>query len=407
MKTCRICKNKSLIKVLSLGKQPHCNSFLKPSQLNDDEPRWPLDLFYCKDCHLVQLGQVVDPAVMFREFLYVSGTTKTLREHFKQSAMKLKTKFALTDNDLVVDIGSNDGTWLSYFKELNMRILGVDPAENLAKMANDAGLLTIADFFTETLVKKIHKEHGPAKLITAAGVFFHIDDMDDVCRGIHSLLADKGVLHIQAIYLGDVLKQNSFDNIYHEHLSLYTLKPLVYLFQRFGMEVFDVGHSAIHGGTMLLDVCKKGDYPVQPSVIEQLEYEERQGWYTIDAYQRFADKVIHIRKTLRNMIIALKKQGKTIAAYAAPAKGNTLLNYCGLGPDIIDYAAEKAPLKIGRYTPGMHIPVVDEDEAIRNNPPDYFFLLAWNFKDELIAKNQTFRQKGGKFIIPIPEPHII
>jgi hypothetical protein len=141
--------------------------------------------------------------------------------------------------------------------------------------------------------------------------------------------------------------------------------------------------------------------------LEQLEYEERQGWYTIDAYQRFADKVIHIRKTLRNMIIALKKQGKTIAAYAAPAKGNTLLNYCGLGPDIIDYAAEKAPLKIGRYTPGMHIPVVDEDEAIRNNPPDYFFLLAWNFKDELIAKNQTFRQKGGKFIIPIPEPHII
>lgn len=392
--------------VLDLGNQPHCNSFLKEEQLHSCEPRWPLELFYCHDCHLVQLGTVVDPEIMFRQFLYVSGTTRTLCEHFKQSARFLVDRFNLDSDALVVDIGSNDGTWLRYFKESGTRVLGVDPAKNLAADANAAGIPTLADYFTEELARDIRRRFGPARLVTAAGVFFHIDDMDDVCRGIRTLLEDDGILHVQAIYLGNVLEQNSFDNIYHEHLSLYTLHPLVRLFERFGMTVFDVDFSPIHGGSILLYVCKDGAYPVKPSVQEQLAHEHRKQWDQVEAYRRFANKVGNVREELRRMVIGLKNQGKRIAAYAAPAKGNTLLNYCQLGTELLDYAMEKAPLKIGLYTPGMHLPVVDETRAMQD-PPDYLLLLAWNFKEELISKNKAFLDNGGHFIVPIPEPQII
>lgn len=406
MKPCRICKGKRLIKFLSLGLQPHCNSFLHPDQLNREEPRWPLDLMYCEDCHLVQLSYVVDSELLFREYVYVSGTTNTLREHFRQSAIDLVSRFQIPCNSLVVDIGSNDGTWLQHFRDLGMRVVGVDPATNIAMMANEGGIETVNDFFTERVARKIRQEKGPANLITAAGVFFHIDDMDEVCRGLYELLDDKGVLHVQAIYLGSVLEQNSFDNFYHEHVSFYTLRPLIHLFHRSGMTVFDVGWSSIHGGSLLIYVCKGEAYPVQESVGKRLAYEQSQGWDTPKAYHEFAERVEKTRDDLMKMLRKLKAQGKRIAAYSAPAKGNTLLNYCQIGTDILDYAAEKAPLKIGLYTPGMHIPVIDEAEALKN-PPDYFLLLAWNFKNELIEKNEEYREQGGKFIIPIPTPHIV
>ncbi len=403
---CRICKGKNLKKFLSLGNQPHCNSFLTADQLNSNEPRWPLETLFCQDCGLVQLSYVVDADIMFREYAYVSGTTITLNEHFRQSAEKLASKFSLPQGSLAADIGSNDGTFLRHFRDLGMRVVGIDPAVNVAKIANARGIETVPDYFTEETAKKIKREKGPASLITAAGVFFHIHDMDDVCRGIYELLADDGVLHIQAIYLGDVLKQTSFDNIYHEHMSLYTVRPLTRLFDRFGMEIFDLEHSNIHGGTMLYYVCKRGARPVRDSVRKQLDFERSQGWHKLEAYQDFARRVETIRDELNRILTSLKAEGKRIAAYTAPAKGNTLLNYCGIEPDILEYAAEKAPLKIGLFTPGTHIPVIDEEEAMKN-PPDYFLLLAWNFKDELIEKNRKFRENGGKFIVPIPRPHIV
>jgi SAM-dependent methyltransferase len=395
-----------LEKVLSLGEQPHCNSFLTSEQLNSQEPRWPLELFYCHNCHLAQLGHVVDPDIMFRDFLYVSGTTKTLRNHFKSCAESCIHRFGLPPQSLVVDIGSNDGTWLKYFKASGMRVIGVDPAKNLAEMANAAGIPTLADFFTQKVAESLRREHGPAAMITAAGVFFHIDDMDDVCRGIYTLLADDGILHVQAIYMGNVLENNSYDNIYHEHLSLYTLHPLIHLFERFDMTIFDIEFNSIHGGSILLYVCKKGAYPIKQSVKAQQDFEREKGWNQVEAYRIFAENVQKNRDELRGMIRELKSQGKRIAAYSAPAKGNTLLNYCQLGRDLIDYAIEKAPLKIGRYTPGMHILVVEESQAMQN-PPDYMLLLAWNFKDELIEKNHAFLENGGHFIVPIPKPHIV
>ena len=403
---CRICKGERLTRFLSLGSQPHCNSFLRPEQLSDDEPRWPLEALFCLDCGLVQLSEVVDPDIMFRNYPYVSGTTQTLNEHFRVSAGKLADKFSLPPGSLVADIGSNDGTFLQHFKDLGMRVIGVDPAVNIAEIANQRGIETLSEYFTEKTALKIRWEKGPASLITAAGVFFHIDDMDDVCRGIYHLLDEKGVLHVQAIYLGDVLKQTSFDNIYHEHMSLYTVRPLTHLFRRFGLEIFDLEHSEIHGGTMLYYVCRKGAFPVKEVVEKQLAYERSQGWDDLKAYEDFARRVEGIRDELNRMLNDLKAEGKRIAAYTAPAKGNTLLNYCGISPDTLEYAAERASLKIGTYTPGARIPVISEEEAMKN-PPDYFILLAWNFKDELIKKNQPFRESGGKFIVPIPYPHIV
>ena len=404
--TCRICKGSNLTTFLSLGDQPHCNSFVRKEQLEDAEPVWPLEMMFCEDCKLVQLTHVVDPDIMFRDYVYVSGTTRTLDEHFRESAGKLVDKFQLPEDSLIVDIGSNDGTFLRHFKDLGMRVTGVDPALNVAEIANSRGIYTIPDFFTCKTARDIRKAKGPASLVTAAGVFFHIDDMDEVCRGIYELLDDNGVLHVQAIYLGDVLRQTSFDNIYHEHVSLYTVMPLIHLFKRFGLTIFDLEHSEIHGGTMLYYVCRKGAYEVRDSVTKQLEYERSRGWDKLDAYLEFAGRVQKIREEMMNILRDLKSRGKSIAAYTAPAKGNTLLNYFGIGTGILDYAAEKAPLKIGLYTPGTHIPVIDEDEAMKD-PPDYFLLLAWNFKDELIRKNSEFRERGGKFIIPIPHPHIV
>lgn len=403
---CRICKSDRLIPFLDLGEQPHCNAFLKAEDLDKPEPRWPLGLLYCEACHLVQLNTVVDPEFMFRHYLYVSGTTKTLREHFQTSAQSVVNRFGFGSKDLVVDIGSNDGTWLQAFKDLELRIQGVDPAKNVAAMANERGIPTLDDFFTEANAKRICQEQGPASLITAAGVFFHIDDMDDVCRGIKALLKNDGVLHVQAIYLGAMLEQSSYDNVYHEHVSYYTLHPLMQLFRRFGLEVFDVSFAPIHGGTILLYVGHAGAHKVQSSVPELLKEEQAKGWDSLAAYQAFASRVRENRETLRRMILALKARGKRIAAYSAPAKGNTLLNYCQLGPDLLEYACERAPLKIGTYTPGMHLKVIDENLAMQD-PPDYFLLLAWNFKDELIQKNQIYRDGGGQFIVPIPEPHIV
>lgn len=403
---CRICRSLRLVKFLSLGDQPHCNSFLREDQLSEPEPTWPLELLYCQDCHLVQLSYVVDPELMFRNYVYVSGTTRTLTEHFRWSAQDIVTRFRLQPGDLVTDIGSNDGTWLQQFKNLGMRIIGIDPATNIAQMATEHGIETINDFFGERVARDIRERKGAAQAMTAAGVFFHIDDMDNVCRGVKALLADDGVFHVQAIYLGNMLEQTSFDNVYHEHVSYYTLRPLITLFERFELEVFDVGHSPIHAGSLMLYVGHPGARSIEPSVAQLLEHEHNLGWDSLKPYVEFARRVEAVRDHLCTLLVDLKGQGKRLAAFGAPAKGNTLLNYCNIGTDLLNYAAEKAPLKIGLYTPGMRLPVVDETQAMAD-PPDYFLLLPWNFKDELLAKNQPYRSAGGKFIIPLPEPHVV
>lgn len=406
VRQCRTCKSERLHLVLSLGDQPHCNHFLTKEELSLPEARYPLDCYLCSDCGLVQLGYVVPPEVMFRQYLYMSGTTKTLTQHFHQLAGQLVNQFALSPGSLVVDVGSNDGTFLKGFKVRGMRVLGVDPAVNIAEMANDAGIETLCDFFGRESAARILSEKGKARMVTAAGVFYHIPDLDDVVRGVRDLLADDGVFVVQANYLADMLQKNTFDNIYHEHLCYYSLKPLTVLFHRFDMEVFDVEQHPIHGGSIIVYVRKGMTSTPKARVDAMLAAEEDQRVYSLDTYAAFADRVEQIRDRLVTMLRELKAQEKRLAAYGAPAKGNTLLNFCKIGPDILEYAIEKNALKVGRYTPGMRIPVVSEEHA-RRSPADYLLVLPWNFLEEFIEKEQEFRANGGKFIVPVPIPYVI
>ncbi|MFQ6019158.1 MAG: class I SAM-dependent methyltransferase [Dehalococcoidia bacterium] len=403
---CKICKGNDLQKFLSLGDQPHCNRFLREEDLASEEPVYPLDLYFCQDCALVQLGHVVPPEAMFRDYPYVSGTTATLPHHFQRLASEIVSRFKPPPGSLVVDIGSNDGTFLRGFEGLNMRILGVDPAINIAKIANESGIETIPEFFGRDIASRIVGERGKAQLVTAAGVFYHVPDLDDFVEGVRRLLADDGVFVVQAIYLLDMLDKNSFDNIYHEHLCYYSLKPLTVLFQRFGMEVFDVERTDIHGGSIVVYVRKGVTSDPKPSVQALLALEQERGLYSLETCREFACGIAGVKEKLGTMLRQLRSQGKRIGAYGAPAKGNTMLNYCQIGADVLEYAAEKNPLKQGLYTPGMHVPVIPEERA-RENPPDYYLVLPWNFLDEFLWKERDFRENGGKFIVPIPEPYII
>jgi hypothetical protein len=354
----------------------------------------------------VQLGYVVPPEVMFRNYLYVSGTTVTLTSHFHQLARDIVERFNLAAGSGIVDIGSNDGTFLRGFKNLGMRVLGIDPAINIAKMANEAGIETIPDFFGRRVAERIVGEKGMAKVITAAGVFYHIPDLNDVVEGVRALLSDDGVFVVQANYLVDMLEKNSFDSIYHEHLHYYSLKPLTVLFRRFDMEVFRAERNSIHGGSIIVYVRKGITRAPKETVDALLALEAERGLYELETYHQFAIQVGRIREKLVAILEDLKTKGKRIAAYGAPAKGNTMLNYCRIGPDLLEYAVEKNPLKAGLFTPGMHIPVISEEEA-RKNQPDYYLVLPWNFLDEFLQKEKSFRERGGRFIVPIPEPYII
>lgn len=406
MNGCRICRGTNLHKFLSLGDQPHCNRFLKKEELASQEPFYPLDMYFCQDCALVQLGYVVPPEAMFRDYPYVTGTTATLPHHFQGLAKEIVARFKPAPGSLVVDIGSNDGTFLKAFQSFNLRTLGVDPAVNIAEIANQSGIETIPEFFGRDIAARIAREKGKAQVVTAAGVFYHIPGLDDFVEGVRAVLADDGVFVVQAIYLMDMLDKTSFDNIYHEHLCYYSLKPLTVLFDRFDMEVFDVQRTAIHGGSIIVYVRKGSTASPKPSVEALLALEGERGLYSLETYREFASRVGRVKENLVAILNQLRSQGKRIAAYGAPAKGNTMLNYCQIGADLLDYAAEKNPLKQGLYTPGMHIPVIAEEQA-RENQPDYYLVLPWNFLDEFLQKERGFRENGGKFIVPIPEPYII
>jgi len=400
---CRICAGENTEKFLSLGMQPHCNNFLKKEQLSQ-EKLYPLDVFYCHDCSLVQIEYTVGKEVMFSEYPYVSGTTRTLPEHFRKSAEKIVRRFRLTGNDLVVDIGSNDGTWLKCYRPFGIRTLGVEPAGNIARIALDNGVETVNDFFNNDVAEKILEQKGPASVVTAAGVFFHLEQLHSVVEGISRLLKDDGVLVIQAIYLSEMLDKTSFDNIYHEHLCYYTLKPLQALFAMYEMEIFDAGVIDIHGGSLELYVAKKGAYPVNASVGALEQKERDKALDDIRTYRAFAERVRRIRQQLPEILEDVRSRGKTVYAYGAPAKGTTLLNYCGIGTDLVDCAVEKNPMKCGLYIPGVHIPIISEDSADR---PDYYLILPWNFLDEFLVKEKAFLDKGGGFIVPVPQPRII
>lgn len=386
---------------------PLANSFLKEEELGKKEERFPLEVCFCDTCKLAQLSYVVPPEKMFKKYVYVSSTTNTFKVHFAKMAEYVSNAFALNKKSLVVDIGSNDGLLLKGFQLMGANTIGVEPATNIAMIAEQNGVETINDFFNESVVKRIIAKSGNADVVTAANVFAHIGNIDNVASNVKLLLKKDGVFVIEIQYLVDMIEKMTFDNIYHEHLSYFTLTSLINFFTRHGMVVFDVQRVDTHGGSLRVFIKKSsGRFEVDKAVNEALEYEKKLGVDDFELYRQFADKVYEIKEKLRLCIADIKSKGNRIAAYGAPAKANTLLNFCQIGAQHLDYIVEDNPLKIGLYAPGVHIPVVSP-KVLDENMPDYILILAWNFAKEILKKTEKYADKGVKFIIPLPRLSVL
>lgn len=405
--SCQFCKSKNLKKVLDFGVTPPANSFLSKKDLKKNELKFPLQVFFCKNCHLLQLGHVVNPEILFKDYVYTSSTSPVFVKHFENYAAEVFNSFNLNKGSLVVDIGSNDGILLKPFKILGTRILGVDPANNLATVATMSGIPTLPRFFDTTLANEIVKNTGRADIITANNVFAHIRDLDEIVKGIKLLLKDQGVFIFEVAYLGDFLEKNYFDTIYHEHLFYHAISPLAKFFKHHGMTVIDVQKVPTHGGSIRVFVKKNiAKYKVLNSVGKFIKEEAKNGLGKEKTYLDYFQKIEKNKKTLLELLKNLKSQGKTISGYGAPAKGNTLLNYFGINSKLLDYIIDDSPLKQGLFTPGTHIPVISSD-ILNRKKPDYILILAWNFADSIMENLKDFSIDGGEFIIPVPEPFVV
>jgi hypothetical protein len=396
---CRCCGSRQVELVIDLGDQPHCNRLVPPGAPAGAEPNYPLRVGFCRACTMVQIDHTIPKESMFTDYPYVSGTTKTLPAHFRATAERIAAAYDVSSKDLVVDIGSNDGTWLKQWEFSGARVLGVEAASNVAKLAQDAGVPTWNRFFNAECCRDILAEHGPAKIITASGVFFHLEELHSVVEGISLLLSQDGVFVVQAIYLGGMVENTAFDQVYHEHLCYYTLKSLSALLEQHGLEVFDANLVNIHGGSIEAHVARKGTRPVGPSVRAMQAVEQEKGFGEIGTYRKFAHDVLDLRTRLVALLEGYKAAGKSVSAYGAPAKGATLLNSFGIGVDLVQKAVEKNPMKVGLAIPGVRIPIESEEGA----RPDAYLVLAWNFIEEFIAKEKAYLAGGGELIVPIPK----
>jgi len=396
---CRVCDSTNLELAIDLGSQPWCNHFLKPEEVGQ-EPYYPLRVLYCHDCATVQLDYTVKKEVMFGDHTYLSGVTKSLSQHFKNVAEEIdETFFKNTVDKSVLDIGSNDGTQLKHFQALGYDVLGVESSIKTAKIANDAGVPTLNEFFNLEIVKKLDRQFH---VINAAGVFFHLEELHSVTEGIKAALREDGVFVVQFLYMKRIVENLAFDQIYHEHLLYYNLKTIEVLLNRHGLSMFDAYLSPIHGGSIIGFVTHKGTK--EPSdrltAMRQAEVTEKSNEFA--TYLEFAKRIEQMKKENLAYLSQAKAAGKTIWGFGAPVKGNTLLNYFGIGTQYLDYLVEKNELRRGLYSPGMHIPLVIEGEL--DKLPDIYYVLAWNFKREILANNQALIDQGVEFYFPVNPP---
>ena len=401
---CRSCGGRRVELFLDLGDQPHCNRLIPPELEAEAEPKYALRVGFCHDCTLVQIDYTIPKEQMFSRYPYVSGTTRTLPAHFADTAGRLTQAYGVQAGDLLVDIGSNDGTALKQYRPYGMRLLGVEPAANVAELATQAGVPTLTRFFNEGTASHILETEGPAKLVTAAGVFFHLEELHSVCRGIKAILAPDGVFCVQAIYLGGMLENTAFDQVYHEHLCYYTLTSLQGLLAPHGLEVFKVSVVPIHGGTLEAHVGHPGAHPIDGSVSAMAQTEDERGYGRLETYQVFAERVWKLRDALISELETFRREHQRVYSYGAPAKGATLLNSFGIDTRYVQFAAEKSALKFDHLIPGVRIPIKDEATLA---PPDVYLVLAWNFLEEFLDKERAFLQGGGRFLVPVPYVRVI
>ena len=403
--TCRSCSAMDLATFLSLGEMPLADALLKKEDLNKPESRYPLDVAFCGACSLVQILETVPPEVLFcQDYPYYSSFSDNLLEHSKQNVHSLITSRKLHAGSLVVELASNDGYLLQYFAERHIPVLGIDPAEGPAQAAIKKGIPTLCSFFGGDLALQLRKEGKLADVILANNVLAHVADLNGFVEGISILLKEDGVAVIEAPYVKDLIDHCEFDTIYHEHLCYFSVTALTALFRRHGLSLNHVEHYPIHGGSLRLFVGTKEE--VSDSVRGSLKEESDQKLTQLSYYTHFASTVTAIKEALLTMLQEMKARGKSIAAYGAAAKGSILLNYVGIGTDLVDFVVDRNVHKQGRFMPGMRIPI-DEPARILREMPDYVLLLPWNFKDEVLAQQDEYRRKGGRFIIPIPFPQIV
>jgi hypothetical protein len=401
---CQVCDNDELEPILFLGYLPPVNTMHPVGQKPHEQPSYPAQMLYCPKCHLVQLGLIVDPKILFPpEYPYTSSTTKVLRDNFAELYQECKTIIDLGKDDLIIDIGSNDGNLLSNFKD-NHKVLGITP-EEIGKIAIERGIPTIIDYFTHDLAKKVKEEHGQAKIITATNVFAHIENVHEIVKGILEELSDDGMFISESHYLLPLIETLQYDTIYHEHIRYYSLHSVKYLLEMHGLEVVHAKKIPSHGGSVRVYAARKGKFPIKDTVNALLE-EEKGIVLNKENLLKFKDRVVVSKLQLNALMMDIKKQGKTIYGIGAPSRASTLINYVGIDDGIMEYVMEiKGSHKVNKYVPGTLIQVVDEAKLYEDQP-DYAMLLSWHIAEELMPKLRENGFKGG-FIIPLPEPRIV
>ena len=401
---CRFCETPLRHTFADLGVSPLANSYLKPEDLQEMEPFYPLHVYICDHCHLVQLPEFATPEHIFSHYAYFSSYSETWLNHARAYVQLMIDRFGFTTESHVIEIASNDGYLLQYFKEKSIPVLGVEPAHNVAQVAEAAGIPTIVKFFGVATARELARDGKQADLLVGNNVLAHVPALNDFVEGMKIALKPRGVITMEFPHLMRLMEANQFDTIYHEHFSYFSLITVEKVFNRHGLTLFDVEELPTHGGSLRIYACHTEDTsrPVEKQVADLKEREKAAGFSQLQHYLAFGDKVKATKRQLLSFLISAKQEGKSIVGYGAPAKGNTLLNYCGIRSDFIDYTVDRSPHKQGHFLPGTHIPVYHPGK-VRETMPDYLLILPWNLKDEIMKQMSHIRDWGGHFLVPIPK----
>ena len=405
MKKCLICEAE-INPFISFGKMPIANGFLSSEKFSS-EYFFEMQLAHCTKCNMVQLIETPEKEMMFNEnYAFFSGTSQVMKEHFKEFAKDVKDDYLVYENPFVVEIGSNDGIMLQHFKEWGIRHLGIEPSANVAQVAKDKGINTLVSFFDENLAEQIVKENGQADAFIAANVMCHLPYFHSIVAGISKLVKKTGVVVFEDPYLGDVIEKTSYDQVYDEHTFLFSVSSINYIFSKYNMEVIDAIPQTTHGGSMRFIIGHNGYRPVSERAKQQIAKEKQLGLNEVKTFENFKTNCETSKRELKELLSSLKADGKRVAGYAATSKSTTILNYCDIGPDLIEYICDSTPIKQGKYSPGKHIPIITIED-FKNDYPDYMVLFGYNHAKEIMAKETDFIEKGGKWIMFVPKVHII